>query len=702
MSIILNDNLDTQFNKPLDTRFGPYTDVATALTQVPAFRRYIGLTIGIGSNPVVEYWFNDGILDADFVIKTVDSVVEWGEIEGTLSNQTDLQNALNSKQDSLGFTPENVSNKSTTLDTDKLSNTKYPSVKSVYDWAIGLFATITQLGTKQDTLVSGTNIKTINSNTLLGSGDVVIDKSSVGLGNVANVDTTNATNITSGTLADARLTANVTTQGNTFNAANKLVQLDGTAKLPAVDGSQLTNLPSFSPPNGLLKLASAISTTFQVVKDYLDNASVLFLNSRRIGIGKDTSATTQSVAVVEVQDANTSIALKPNGTGGIIASVPDGTDTGGGNARGNGAVDLQLSRYNKVQVASGNFSFIGGGANNRATGVTSVCVGGDNNFSTGLRSFVGAGTNVSASGQDSVAVGGNTITCAATGATVSGGVSNNIPTSAAYSTVSGGQSNTASSNTHATVVGGQSNISSGVASISGGSFSSATGNNTIALGFQAIASNAEGISIHRGIASGVNSLALQHGTASGNYAFAATLGNASGPFSVAFARGNSYLQGQNSNSAGFFTVLGDAQQSMLTARREASLLTSAITVLSLDGTGTTNLIIPNGNNRAWNVTIDTIAVVTAITGTATGVNVGDCYRETKQLLFKRIGGTSSIVGTVDTSAIKSDSGMATASITISAGGSQQMAITFTAPNFVGGGSVTCRVVSKVSLVEVAY
>jgi hypothetical protein len=82
--------------------------------------------------------------------------------------------------------------------------------------------------------------------------------------------------------------------------------------------------------------------------------------------------------------------------------------------------------------------------------------------------------------------------------------------------------------------------------------------------------------------------------------------------------------------------------------------------------------------------------------------VGDCYRETKQLLFKRIGGTSSIVGTVDTSAIKSDSGMATALLTITAGASQQMALTFTAPTFAGGGSVTCRVVSKVSLVECAY
>ena len=35
----------------------------------------------------------------------------------------------------------------------------------------------------------------------------------------------------------------VTTQGNTFNGADQLVQLDANAKLPALDGSNLTNLP---------------------------------------------------------------------------------------------------------------------------------------------------------------------------------------------------------------------------------------------------------------------------------------------------------------------------------------------------------------------------------------------------------------------------------------------------------------------------
>jgi len=53
---------------------------------------------------------------------------------------------------------------------------------------------------------------------------------------------------TSATIDAARLSATVTKQGNTFNAANQLVQLDATGRLPAVDGSQLTNITA--PPSG--------------------------------------------------------------------------------------------------------------------------------------------------------------------------------------------------------------------------------------------------------------------------------------------------------------------------------------------------------------------------------------------------------------------------------------------------------------------
>lgn len=99
-------------------------------------------------------------------------------------------------------------------------------------------ATQTALNAKENTITAGTTAQYYRGDKTFQT----LDKTAVGLSNVANVDTTNASNISSGTLSDSRLSANVTTQGNTFNTANKLVQLDASAKLPAVDGSNLTNL----------------------------------------------------------------------------------------------------------------------------------------------------------------------------------------------------------------------------------------------------------------------------------------------------------------------------------------------------------------------------------------------------------------------------------------------------------------------------
>ena len=49
-------------------------------------------------------------------------------------------NTFNNKQNALGYTPENVVNKSTDVNTDQASSTKYPTVKALYDWATNLFA----------------------------------------------------------------------------------------------------------------------------------------------------------------------------------------------------------------------------------------------------------------------------------------------------------------------------------------------------------------------------------------------------------------------------------------------------------------------------------------------------------------------------------------------------------------------------------
>ena len=118
------------------------------------------------------------------------------------------------------------------LDTDGTlsanSDTKIASQKAVKTYVD------TGLSAKQNTLVSGTNIKTINGNSLLGSGNLSLS----GTGTVTEVSSANA---------DIGVATGTSTPVLTLNSgtgANQIVKLDGSAKLPAVDGSLLINLPS--------------------------------------------------------------------------------------------------------------------------------------------------------------------------------------------------------------------------------------------------------------------------------------------------------------------------------------------------------------------------------------------------------------------------------------------------------------------------
>ena len=120
---------------------------------------------------ISTYGFDSTVSTTDFVIGTdaQDSnntrnyligdilslvpAVEWGDIVGTLSDQTDLQNALNAKQDTL------------------VSGTNIKTINST-----------TLLGSGnldvQEVLVSGTNIKTINGSSILGIGNLSIPSES--------------------------------------------------------------------------------------------------------------------------------------------------------------------------------------------------------------------------------------------------------------------------------------------------------------------------------------------------------------------------------------------------------------------------------------------------------------------------------------------------------------------------------------------
>lgn len=73
-------------------------------------------------------------------------------------------------QNNIGYVPENTVNKATTMSGNSTSNIVFLTAKAIYDWGVGKF---------QDILVSGTNIKTVNGSSLLGSGNLTVGGKSI-------------------------------------------------------------------------------------------------------------------------------------------------------------------------------------------------------------------------------------------------------------------------------------------------------------------------------------------------------------------------------------------------------------------------------------------------------------------------------------------------------------------------------------------
>lgn len=84
--IQLTDNLRINKNAPVDDRLGVYASTAEALTAIASDRRYLGLTVLIEHlGSATEYWFENGILDADLVVKNVGTTqvnADWNATSG--------------------------------------------------------------------------------------------------------------------------------------------------------------------------------------------------------------------------------------------------------------------------------------------------------------------------------------------------------------------------------------------------------------------------------------------------------------------------------------------------------------------------------------------------------------------------------------------------------------------------------------------
>lgn len=171
-------------------------------------------------------------------------------------------------------------------------------------------------------------------------------------------------------------------------------------------------------------------------------------------------------------------AVIPQGIGAFQVAIPDGTPVGG-DCRGDNAIDLQMSRTLSAQIASGNNSFVGGGADNTANADGSVVVGGGNtgiggagNTASGIRSFIGSGGGNTASNFNSFVGSGSNNTASGFGSFIGSGSNNTANGISAF--IGSGSNNTASTN-NAGVVGGTNNTASGASTFVGAGVSNTAG-----------------------------------------------------------------------------------------------------------------------------------------------------------------------------------------------------------------------------------
>jgi hypothetical protein len=260
-------------------------------------------------------------------------------------------------------------------------------------------------------------------------------RTALGLGSLATQSgtfsgTSSGTNTGNVTLA-AELSSIMTLTGQQLGAvtdpgADRIVFFDQSANAGAgawgylIAGTGLSISGTTISATSTGDVTGPASSTANAIARFSLTGGKTLLNSAIVIDDIDTT-TQQNVAIRNVDPAtNSAVVITPKGTGAfIVGPKPDGTTTGG-NARGTDAIDFQRSRSVNTQVAGApgsfiaggarnttsggagqEYSFIGGGFGNLATGYSSACFGAANT-SSGSRSFC-AGQTCTSSGIQSAA-----------------------------------------------------------------------------------------------------------------------------------------------------------------------------------------------------------------------------------------------------------------------------------------------------------
>jgi len=463
----------------------------------------------------------------------------------------------------------------------------------------------------------------------------------------ASAGTTFTTAADSGlTLTNSALSVNFATSGSTNGTATTAARSDHTHALTAIDGVPIGATTAAAGKFTTLEAASlkvGSPTTGQVLtSDASGNATWATLQQAATSSGWGLTGnastdpatnfigTTDEKALEFKVNGTRALRLEPAATntdapniiggfsGNTVTSGVKGATIGGGGAADN--LNVVTDDYGTVaggsknqagdntgttsdkgsatvgggyqNKASGLQATVGGGVNNAASGIYATVSGGANNAASGQNATVGGGYQNAASGGSSTVGGGDQNAASGQNATVGGGQNN--AASGDSATVGGGQNNEASDEA-ATVGGGQWNKASGtLATVGGGAANTASGNGATVGGGRNNAASGDSATVGGGQN---NAASGQNATVGGGYQNAASGSSATVPGGIG---AKAALSGQMAYANGYFRTAGDAQTSVYVLRNTTT--NGDPTELYLDGSSA-QLTIDSGRAYFFDVQV---------------------------------------------------------------------------------------------------
>lgn len=185
---------------------------------------------------------------------------------------------------------------------------------------------------------------------LQGNGAALTDVDAIALQGHDTSYFTNASNLGTGTVADARLSSDVTLQGNIFNGVNQLVQLTASGGLPTLDGSLLTSLSAANLTgtvadarlsNNVSLFGSSVESA-EIVDGTIAAADLSMVNTAVAGYLMAYDAVSGGFTYVDPTTVGPDDVRSLNGLSGIISLASSSTDLTVATDAGTGTITVAL------------------------------------------------------------------------------------------------------------------------------------------------------------------------------------------------------------------------------------------------------------------------------------------------------------------------------------------------------------------------